>query len=311
MVMNTNRRKNFETALLKASKNKFKVLFDVAPVAIVEGHWVRTFEVLDANTAALVLFKAADKKDFAAAFNSLLHKIPKKILLQLLSARVRGTSFESEFFLPTLGRSKIYVLMRLACIKPSSDKANHVVLTFQDMTTRKRRETELKKLSQLDGLTKLFNQRTIVRRLEEELSRAKRYKFDLSCIIFDINSFKKVNDGLGHLSGDKCIKQAAYALKESLRKTDIVGRYGGDEFLVILPETPVNQAIVPVERFFKSYESVAEIVYKGKSFKTTFSVGMSGFPAADITSAKDLIAAADQALYLSKKAGGNKWSIKQ
>ncbi len=305
-----NQRENYATKLVKNPQDKFKTLFEATPVALVEGLWGKTFDVVAVNPAALALFAAQTPAEFSTGFGPLLGKLPRKVLLELLSARLKGDLFEAEFRLPTLRRNFIYVFMRLAYIQGASLGSQHVVLAFHDVTHRRRQETFLKKLSQIDGLTKLLNQRTIMGRLDEEVSRARRYQVDLSCIIFDLDNFKKVNDTFGHLWGDKCIKRAAQALKDGFRKTDIIGRYGGDEFLAILPETRPDQAIIPIERFIKSYaDNKASMTRKGKTIKTSFSIGICGFPADGIESGKDLIKAADQALYLSKTAGGNSFNI--
>ena len=285
--------------------NTFRRLFESLPVAVVEGHWRRSFEVLNANPAAFALFKAEDPKQFKNGFSRLLLKVPGKVLLELLSARLKGGTFEAEFRLPTFQDHFIYVSMRLSPVAGADFDSHRVVLVFNDISRRKERERSLNKLAQVDGLTELFNQRTILKRLDEELARAKRYNQRLSCIIFDLDSFKTINDTFGHLYGDKCLKKAAGFLKGGLRKTDIVGRYGGDEFLVILPETSPEQALVPVERFMKSYAGHAVVKVRDRSVRTSFSVGISGYPAKGVDSVKDLINAADKALYLSKTSGGN------
>jgi diguanylate cyclase (GGDEF)-like protein len=288
--------------------NPFKALFESAPVAVVEGHWDRSFKVLNANPAAISLFKARDAKQFKNGFNRLLLNIPSKIFLDLLSVRLKGGIFESEFRLPTFRNKFIYVWIRLASIA-GADRDPRVVLVFNDITRRKGQERFLRKLAHVDGLTGVFNQRTILKRLDEELARAKRYELKLSCIIFDLDLFKNVNDTFGHLSGDRCLRKAARLLKDSLRKTDIIGRYGGDEFLVILPETAPQQAVIPVERFLKFYADHSVVRSKDRSVHTSFSVGISGYSAKDVDSVKGLINAADKALYLSKTSGGNRVNI--
>ena len=300
-----NQRRNFSTDLTSHPLDKFKDLFEATPVALVEGVWGTTFEVINANSSASELFLADSSEQFASGFNALLSKVPSKILLELLSARIKGDLFEAEFRLPTFRRSFIYVFMRLNYMPALKGGHQHVLLAFHDITSRKRQETFLKKLSQIDGLTKVLNQRTILQRIDVELQRAKRYQLDLACIIIDLDNFKQVNDTFGHLWGDKCIKHAVDVLKESLRKTDIIGRYGGDEFLVLLPETNYEQSIVPVKRFLKAYDASSKIKCKGKVIKTSFSVGISGFPLTGIETSQDLIKTSDQALYRSKTSGGN------
>lgn len=300
-----NRRQNSTTRLVQNPSDKFRTLFEAAPAALIEGLWESSFQVLSANPAALELFGADDLPQFISKFDALLGKIPTRTLLEMLSARVKGDQFETELRLPTLRRNFVYVFMRMMYMPQAEGSRQHVILSFHDITASKRRETLLKKLSQLDGLTQVFNHRTILQRLDEELSRARRYQLDLSCILLDLDNFKQVNDVLGHLAGDKCIKRAITLLKTSLRKTDIVGRYGGDEFLVILPETKAEQAAIPMQRFLKAYEILAEMKNKNKSVKTGFSIGISGFPAQGMDSSRDLIKAADKALYVSKTSGGN------
>ena len=304
-----NQRQNFVTSLISNSRDKFKAIFDASPVALVEGFWGKSFEVATVNPAALELFGATSPAQFSTGFNGILAKIPRTILLDLLSARVKGDVFEAEFRLPTLRRHQVCVFMRLAYMPATQAGAQHVVLAFQDFTDRKRHETFLKRLSQIDGLTGLLNHRTILQRLDEEMARARRYGLNLSCIILDLDHFKKVNDTFGHVAGDKCIKEAAAALKDSLRKTDIVGRYGGDEFLAILPETKPDQAAIPMGRFLKAYECKADVTRKGKSIRTGFSIGISGFPGEGMDTAKNLIKAADQALYAAKNSGGNCYRV--
>ena len=306
-----NKRQNFSTRLAQVPTDQFKNVFDSAPVPLVEGVWSKTFEVLNVNPAALELFGASDKQEFASGFNFILGKMPSKILLELLSARVRGEVFETELRLPTLKRAVIYVFMRLAYVPDSAAGPQHSVLSFHDITTYKRQETLLKRLSQMDWLTQILNQRAILERIDQEWERAQRYKLDLTCILFDLDNFKSVNDTFGHLWGDRVLKNASAQLKKSLRKTDIVGRYGGDEFVVLLPETPAANAVIPVERFLKSYEEFSEVKAQNLTIRTTFSVGISGFPCLGIESGKGLLAAADEALYVAKTAGGNRYQLYQ
>jgi diguanylate cyclase (GGDEF)-like protein len=301
-----NQRENYITTLVKAPKDKFKLLFDLAPVPLIEGIWTSTFQVLNANQAALQLFSSQDRKQFDNWFPSFPSKISTKILLELLSARVKGDFFEHEVKLPTMRRSHVHVFMRVAYV-PAQFAAGpqHVILAFHDVTEVRRKENFLKKLSQLDGLTGVFNRRTIMQRFDEELSRAKRYDLNLSCVLVDLDNFKKVNDQFGHLYGDKALKNAVSALKATLRKTDIIGRLGGDEFLIILPETSIDQARVPIERFLETTKTTGLITLKGQSLQISFSIGISAFPAAGLDNTRDLVKAADQVLYLSKTNGGN------
>ncbi len=299
-----NQRQNAVTHWVDHFKDRDKSLFELAPVALVEGIWGKSFQVLAVNKSAVEFFGAKDAQYFQDAFDKILRKMPHRVLLEVLSARLKGDVFEAEFRLPMFHRKTKYVCMRLAFLPFLKEHPQHVLLCFQDISYHHRRVNFLKKLSQIDGLTKVLNQRTIIQRLDEELSRARRYQEELCCVIIDIDNFKDVNDAFGHLWGDKCLVNVVRVLKSSLRRTDIVGRYGGDEFLAIFPGTNPEKAVVPVERFLKAYTKMSEIKRYQKSVKTTLSVGISGFPQEGVATWQDLLKAADQALYLSKKAGG-------
>ena len=134
---------------------------------------------------------------------------------------------------------------------------------MKDITLLKRAQVDLERLNRdlqersiRDGLTKLFNHRHIFERLEEEIGRGVRYQEPLSVIMGDIDHFKDVNDTYGHGVGDKVLESVAGLLKKALRKTDILGRYGGEEFLAVLPEHPwkagggqkIRRAVEGIER---------------------------------------------------------------
>ncbi len=261
---------------------------------MVEGHWRDSFHVNHVNPAAMALFKAKNATQFKKSFGHLLLKV---------IARKPGDGVELELRCPTLGVGFVYVRVRVVFVGSASK--GHVVLFLDDIGRQKKTENLLKRQASVDGLTGMLNQRAILSRLDEELARAKRYKEDLSCVLFDLDAFKMINDTFGHVYGSKFLKKAARLLKQSLRQTDIVGRYGGDEFLVILPETSAEQAAVPVDRFLKLYVKHSLARVKGKSVRTTFSVGICGYPVTGVKSSQDFIAHADRALYLSKTSGGN------
>jgi len=150
-----------------------------------------------------------------------------------------------------------------------------------------------------DGLTGLFNRRHFDERLAEEIYRAARYERPFSVIILDIDHFKRHNDELGHLEADRILVQLACMVKGSVRRGDIVGRYGGDEFVILLPETDREAAGVVAERV---RYAVAE-----KEFphcRVTISAGVATCQSGG-SSPAELLAAADRALYRAKAAGGN------
>ena len=161
-----------------------------------------------------------------------------------------------------------------------------------------------KHLSVTDALTGLYNRRHFDNMIEREFLRAQRYSNDLSIALIDIDFFKKVNDTYGHLCGDYVLKEVAYLTLETFRKTDMVFRYGGEEILVILTETPLEKAVIPLERLRKSIESYP-FNYDGQDIRITVSIGAEAI-SPEISDFEKLIGRADKALYQAKENGRNK-----
>lgn len=156
-----------------------------------------------------------------------------------------------------------------------------------------------------DGLMGVFNHRYLKSKMEEELNRAKRYKKPLSLIISDVDYFKKFNDTHGHLLGDRVLKEVAQILQESVRETDIVARYGGEELAILLPETPLTAACEVAERIRRN---VAQHAFVGKDNQNVFlslSMGVTCTDEDPDLQVTELIIRADTALYKAKNQGRN------
>lgn len=167
---------------------------------------------------------------------------------------------------------------------------------------------ELERLSRTDRLTDLNNRGYWEECLKAEFARLQRSSQKISSLLmFDIDHFKRVNDGYGHAAGDLAIQHCATILKKNLRDTDIAGRYGGEEYAVILVDTPAKQAVVFAERIRKALES-SFVKYEDIVIKFTVSLGIAEFNV-EFDSATKWIAAADTALYASKEAGRNQTTI--
>lgn len=168
------------------------------------------------------------------------------------------------------------------------------------------RAAQFQLMSITDPLTGLLNRRYLEERLTEELNRSKRYNYAMSCLMIDIDDFKKYNDRNGHQAGDVALKITAHSLKAALRSADIACRYGGEEFCILLPQTTVTEAGVIAERM---RQRVAEADYPhGKSQptgKVSISIGISTF-GRHIDTAESVISAADRALYAAKSQGKNR-----
>lgn len=163
----------------------------------------------------------------------------------------------------------------------------------------------LKQLSLKDPLTGLHNYRYLRERLSSEFKRAKRYIIPLSLLMFDIDYFKSINDIYGHQYGDTILKELSKVLKESSRSNDIIIRYGGEEFLIILPDTNKQGALILGRRFLDKLTH-HNFDSKGNQIKLKISMGLCSFPEDGITTESGMLNAADEALRNAKDLGNNK-----
>ena len=195
---------------------------------------------------------------------------------------------------------------------PIFDEMGRVVSVIEytrDITKRKQAEEErdilvkkLVHLSRTDDLTGLLNRRALIEKLGDEVRRSRRYKADLALIICDIDYFKEINDTHGHDAGDKVLQIISSLMKDLLRQTDVIGRYGGDEFLLILPETSLKGAREIAERIHDAVKEYEIKIGLDSPIKTTVSLGVAQFDSEkeDVT---DLVKRADNALYIAKGKG--------
>lgn len=163
--------------------------------------------------------------------------------------------------------------------------------------------TRTKYLSITDELTGLSNRRCFDSTFEKEFLRAQRYNNKLTLVMFDIDHFKMVNDTYGHQCGDYILKQVSNAALQTFRKTDTVFRFGGEEFVVILTETDIEQAKIPLERFRKTIETL-DLNYESNKINITVSIGACQLTE-NITSKEEFLHKTDDALYEAKNLGRN------
>ncbi|HUH11480.1 MAG TPA: diguanylate cyclase, partial [Longimicrobiales bacterium] len=156
---------------------------------------------------------------------------------------------------------------------------------------------ELERLSISDGLTGLFNHRHLHEVLNSEFERIRRSHESIGVAMFDLDRFKQVNDTHGHQAGDRVLKSMAEILRETAREIDVLGRYGGEEFIAILPETELQEAARFAERVRESVEEREFELGGGKTLKMTISAGVATYPATGIGDPHELIEWADRALY--------------
>lgn len=156
-----------------------------------------------------------------------------------------------------------------------------------------------------DGLTKSYNKKFFVDRLDTEFAYAKRHKSMLSLVMFDVDHFKRVNDTYGHLAGDAVLVHLTRITQATIRTEDILARYGGEEFAVICRGTPLLNAGVLGERLRARVEG-ENFDYQGTRLPVTISVGVAALPEANVATSPDLVKAADGALYEAKRSGRNR-----
>jgi diguanylate cyclase (GGDEF)-like protein len=197
-------------------------------------------------------------------------------------------------------------------VSEQSYPSGHLVLHWADITLQKKTERELKEalariehIAQTDELTKISNRRHILGRLNEEFSRAKRYENAFCLGVLDIDHFKKVNDTYGHPVGDQVLKHFAAFIKKHLRTQDLVGRLGGEEFAVLLPETPPEGAMLVLTRIREALQRT-RLDNIAPGFSYTFSAGVTSPSDDPLENCSLLMLRADNALYQAKNGGRNR-----
>ncbi len=163
---------------------------------------------------------------------------------------------------------------------------------------------QVEQLSITDGLTGVWNRTHVTERMEHEFQKAQRHGHELAVLMLDVDHFKRINDGFGHQVGDLVLVGVARALKGSLRSTDLIGRYGGEEFIVMLPHTGRADAIATAEKLRKAIAAL-QVAVMGEQ-RITISIGLSALPDGGAEHLDDLIKKADDALYAAKDGGRNR-----
>lgn len=179
-----------------------------------------------------------------------------------------------------------------------------LIARAQSLLTLRARTVELRRMATIDFLTNVFIRRYFMEVAEREVVRCKRYGQPLTLCMLDVDHFKHVNDSYGHAAGDEVLKFIAEKCMESLREPDSIGRLGGEEFAICLPETSADEAQAVAKRCHKAIEDASIDVGDGESVQVTVSIGLAQWSEGETLD--DVLRRADRALYKAKEAGRNK-----
>jgi diguanylate cyclase (GGDEF)-like protein len=280
---------------------------------------------LDKRISRLIPFGPKKREDleisgeFAKKCLEVITSVNQTVRLDLANAEdeARFSPFGTEFPLWLFPLSVERQLIAILAIEgASSDDFQKFEILASQLALQVKKiklyET-VKETSIVDGLTHVFVRRHFMERFSEELKRAFRYQFPLSVLMVDVDHFKSYNDQFGHLVGDKTLREVAQIIRDNVRRVDVIGRYGGEEFIIAAPEIDKKQGMELAERIRQAVATKRFRLYDEET-EVTVSIGVSSFPS-DLTGRElkefsdigltELIRKADQALYQAKAKGRN------
>jgi diguanylate cyclase (GGDEF)-like protein len=184
------------------------------------------------------------------------------------------------------------------------DAVDAAMKKWKNLELSRETQEKLEKLANVDPLTGLLNRRAILNKLEESIKHSRRYETNLSVIMLDIDHFKKINDSYGHFVGDHVLKRIALFLQRNIRDTDVAGRLGGEEFLIVLPKAIISSALTAAERIRDNLANTKMKNLMGDVFSITVSQGVANYKPGD--SVSSLVSRADAAMYEAKQNGRNR-----
>lgn len=267
-------------------------------------------EVVDYQTFRFIRNNLAHQKSTGIPLDKLRGKTPEDLLgeepgKEIISNYQRcieaGKPFSYEERLSLPGGKRLWFTTLTPVFEDG--QITFIVGSARDITQQKIAQDKLRYLATTDELTDLWNRRYFMDAVRKEIARSRRYGHIFSLIMLDIDYFKMINDKFGHSAGDKVLQGLASTLKKHFRQVDVPGRFGGEEFAVILPQTEVDQAYHIAERLRKHVEN-NPVSYEGHRLRFTISIGVAQHEQ-DMSSEDDLFKMADDALYVAKNKGRN------
>lgn len=267
-----------------------------------------TFNPLKVTTLGYDIEDIPERPDYQY-FTEKLHPEDYEVAMTAMREHLNGSKsvYETEYRIKTKdGKWRWYYDLGKITKRDEEGKPLLVAGIVFDITERKELQNKLEeqnelleKLATIDELTKLLNRRTVYSKLKYEMDRAQRYKNPLSIMMIDIDHFKQVNDNYGHMRGDDVLREVAATISRGVRRTDIPGRYGGEEFLVIFPNSNLDESLVVAERI---RVGVSELKYDD-DLSVTISCGVKTYEGETI---EELLRKADEKLYEAKEQGRNR-----
>jgi diguanylate cyclase (GGDEF)-like protein/PAS domain S-box-containing protein len=192
-------------------------------------------------------------------------------------------------------------------LRDAHGRVTHFATIGRDLSATKRLQQELQLMASTDPLTGLLNRRRFLEQAEAEFLRSQRYQHELAAVMLDIDHFKAINDSHGHFVGDQVLTAMSRATENLLRGTDIIGRWGGEEFVILMPETPLAGAAILAERLREVLARLCvDTAARPLRFTVSAGVAARGGPDASIT---DILQRADSALYAAKQRGRNRIQV--